>query len=78
MNADIEMLKRKADAGADRALTQFFFDNDVFERYMEQVRKAGISIPVVPGIMPIQNLTQLKRFAGRCGAGIPAFLDVAF
>lgn len=78
VNADIEMLKRKADAGADRALTQFFFDNDLFERYMEQVRKAGISIPVVPGIMPIQNLTQLKRFAGRCGAGIPAFLDARF
>ncbi|KQZ54680.1 5,10-methylenetetrahydrofolate reductase [Rhizobium sp. Root149] len=78
VNADIEMLKRKADAGADRALTQFFFDNDVFERYMEQVRKAGILIPVVPGIMPIQNLTQLKRFASRCGAGIPAFLDARF
>ncbi|MBP2549011.1 methylenetetrahydrofolate reductase (NADPH) [Neorhizobium galegae] len=75
---DIEMLKRKADAGADRALTQFFFDNDVFERYLEQVRAAGITIPVIPGIMPIQNLTQLKRFAGRCGSSVPSFLDERF
>lgn len=75
---DIEMLKLKADAGATRALTQFFFDNDVFERYMERVTKAGINIPVVPGIMPIQNLTQLKRFAGRCGTSIPSFLDDRF
>ena len=75
---DIEMLKRKADAGADRALTQFFFDNDVFERYLEQVRAAGINIPVIPGIMPIQNLTQLKRFASRCGSSVPSFLDARF
>lgn len=78
VNADIEMLKRKADAGADRALTQFFFDNDVFERYLEQVKKAGITIPVIPGIMPIQHLTQLKRFASRCGATIPSVLDARF
>ncbi|MBY5765902.1 methylenetetrahydrofolate reductase [NAD(P)H] [Rhizobium leguminosarum] len=76
--ADIDMLKRKADNGADRALTQFFFDNDNFERYLERVHGAGISIPVVPGIMPIQNLTQLKRFAGACGTVIPAFLDERF
>ncbi|SMF71698.1 methylenetetrahydrofolate reductase (NADPH) [Xaviernesmea oryzae] len=73
--ADIETLKSKADAGAHRALTQFFFDNDVFERYLEKVRAAGITIPIVPGIMPIQNLAQLKRFARRCGASVPAFLD---
>ncbi|MDR6818330.1 methylenetetrahydrofolate reductase (NADPH) [Neorhizobium sp. 2083] len=78
LSADIEMLKRKADAGAARALTQFFFDNDVFERYLEKVRAAGISIPIVPGIMPIQNLTQLKRFAGRCGSSVPSFLDARF
>ncbi|WP_395515964.1 methylenetetrahydrofolate reductase [NAD(P)H] [Pseudorhizobium flavum] len=75
---DIEMLKRKADAGAARALTQFFFDNDVYERYLEKVRAAGIDMPIVPGIMPIQNLTQLKRFAGRCGASVPTFLDRRF
>jgi methylenetetrahydrofolate reductase (NADPH) len=76
--ADIDVLKRKADAGAARALTQFFFDNDFFLRYLEQVDKAGITIPVVPGIMPIQNLTQLKRFASRCGTTIPASLDERF
>lgn len=75
---DIDMLKRKADNGATRALTQFFFDNDIFERYMERVTRAGITIPVVPGIMPIQNLTQLKRFAGRCGTSVPSFLDDRF
>lgn len=78
LSVDIEMLKRKADNGATRALTQFFFDNEHFERYMDKVIAAGIKIPVVPGIMPIQNLTQLKRFAGRCGTSIPAFLDERF
>ncbi|KKX29283.1 methylenetetrahydrofolate reductase [NAD(P)H] [Rhizobium sp. LC145] len=78
LSADIETLRRKADAGADRALTQFFFDNDIFERYLEKVAAAGITIPVVPGIMPIQNLTQLKRFARRCGSSVPSFLDDRF
>ncbi len=77
-SADIDMLKRKAENGADRALTQFFFDNDAFERYHDRVRAAGIQIPIVPGIMPIQNLTQLKRFAGACGASIPSWLDTRF
>ena len=76
--ADIDMLRRKADNGANRALTQFFFDNDVFERYHDRVRAAGVKIPVVPGIMPIQNLTQLKRFAGACGTTIPSWLDERF
>ncbi|WFU07581.1 methylenetetrahydrofolate reductase [NAD(P)H] [Rhizobium sp. CB3090] len=76
--ADIDMLKRKADNGANRALTQFFFDNDAFERYHDRVRAAGVKIPVVPGIMPIQNLTQLKRFAGACGTHIPSWLDERF
>ena len=75
---DLDMLKQKVDAGATRALTQFFFDNDIFERYLERVRAAGITIPIVPGIMPIQNLTQLKRFAAMCGASIPSFLDARF
>ena len=78
VDADIDMLKRKVDNGATRALTQFFFDNDRFERYLERVRAAGIHIPIVPGIMPIQNLSQLKRFAGACGATIPGWLDDRF
>lgn len=76
--ADIDTLKRKADAGAARALTQFFFENDVFERYLERARAAGVTIPILPGIMPIQNLTQLKRFARRCGSTVPGFLDERF
>jgi methylenetetrahydrofolate reductase (NADPH) len=72
--ADIDMLKRKVDAGACRALTQYFFDNDAFERYVERVRKAGISIPIVPGIMPVHNFRQLSSFSARCGATIPAWL----
>lgn len=69
--ADIDMLKRKVDNGATRALTQFFFDNNDFERYLERVRRAGINIPVVPGIMPINNLAAISRFAGLCGAKVP-------
>lgn len=75
---DIDMLKRKVDAGATRALTQFFFDNDIFERYLDKVAAAGITIPIIPGIMPIQNLTQLKRFAAMCGASVPSSLDRRF
>lgn len=77
-SVDLDMLKKKVDAGATRALTQFFFDNDIFERYLDRVRAAGITIPIVPGIMPIQNLAQLKRFASMCGATVPAVLDARF
>ncbi len=76
--ADIEMLKRKVDAGATRAITQFFYDNDVYERYLERVRAAGIDIPILPGIMPISNFKSLKRMAGLCGASIPARLARLF
>ncbi len=72
--ADIDMLKRKVDAGATRALTQFFFENDDFERYLERVRKAGITIPIVPGILPVHNLAQVQKFAGLCGASVPGWL----
>lgn len=74
VNADIDMLKRKVDNGATRALTQFFFDNDDFERYLERVRAAGIWIPIVPGILPINNFAQVVRFAGLCGARVPEVL----
>lgn len=78
LSMDIDMLKRKVDNGATRALTQFFFDNDAFQRYLDRVRTAGITIPIVPGIMPILNLTQLKRFASMCGTSVPAWLDERF
>lgn len=69
--ADIDTLKRKVDVGADRAITQFFFDNDLFESYVERVRAAGLSVPVVPGILPIHNIAAVRDFAGRCGASVP-------
>ncbi|MET3612089.1 methylenetetrahydrofolate reductase (NADPH) [Rhizobium aquaticum] len=72
--ADIDMLKRKVDAGATRALTQFFFENDQYERYLDKVVAAGITIPIVPGILPIHNLAQVRKFAGMCGASVPDYV----
>jgi methylenetetrahydrofolate reductase (NADPH) len=72
------MLKRKADNGATRAITQFFFDNDLYERYVERVRRAGIYIPIVPGILPVHNFKQVSSFAARCGTHVPAWLAERF
>jgi methylenetetrahydrofolate reductase (NADH) len=76
--ADVDMLKRKVDAGARRAITQFFFDNDLFEAYVERVRAAGITIPIVPGIIPVHSFPQVARFAERAGASMPAWLAQRF
>jgi len=76
--ADIEMLKRKVDAGADRAITQFFFDNDLYFRYLDVAQAAGIKIPIVPGVVPVQNFKQTSNFAKRTGAGIPAWFAERF
>ena len=70
-DADVEFLKRKVDAGTTRAITQFFYDNDVYERYVERVRAAGIDIPIVPGIMPVTSYQGLAKMAKVCGASIP-------
>ncbi|GGD92485.1 methylenetetrahydrofolate reductase [Aureimonas endophytica] len=75
---DIDLLKRKVDNGACRAITQFFFDNDVYEKYVERVRRAGIYVPIVPGIAPIHDFTKISRFAEGCGATIPAWLAARF
>ena len=72
---DIEILKAKADAGASRAITQFAFDYGLFPRLRERAHKAGIKIPIVPGLMPTTNFKGVARMAGRCGAGIPAWLS---
>ncbi len=71
---DLENLKRKLDAGATRAITQFFFDADVFLRFRDRCAAAGIESPVVPGILPITRFPQLTRFAAACGASVPDWL----
>jgi methylenetetrahydrofolate reductase (NADPH) len=76
--ADIDMLKAKVDAGASRAITQFFFENSLYFRYLDQVRKSGIDIPIVPGILPVQNFKQTKNFAARAGASVPDWLAHRF
>jgi methylenetetrahydrofolate reductase (NADPH) len=78
VDADLENLKRKVDAGADRAITQFFFDNDAFLRYRDRCAAVGIRADIVPGILPITRFPQLLRFAERCGASVPAWLRQRF
>lgn len=76
--ADLDHLKRKLDAGATRAITQFFFDVDVYLRFLDKVRAKGIDAEIVPGILPVTNVAQLKKFAGMCGTDVPAWLAHLF
>ena len=71
---DFEILKKKVDAGASRAITQFVFDNDAFPRFRDRVAAAGINVPIVPGLMPTTNFKGTRRMAARCGASIPDWL----
>ena len=75
---DIEALKRKVDAGADRAITQFFFDNTAYLRYLDVAAAAGLSIPIVPGVVPVQNFKQTAGFAKKTGASVPVWLAERF
>jgi len=75
---DIDVLKAKVDAGASRAITQFFFDIDGFLRFMEKVRAAGVTIPICAGIMPVTNFKGLKSMAAPCGIDLPAWLGNLF
>lgn len=75
---DIDNLKRKLDAGATRAITQMFFDNGDYLRYVDRVRAAGITAPIVPGIQPIHSFKQISGFAARCGASIPDWVAARF
>jgi methylenetetrahydrofolate reductase (NADPH) len=77
-DADIDVLKAKVDAGATRAITQVFFDNDLYFRYLDRVRARGISIPVVPGIMPMHNFKQARNFVTRAGTSVPDWLAAKF
>ena len=75
---DLDNLKAKLDAGANRAITQFFFDVDVFLRFRDRVAAAGINVPIVPGILPVTNFAQLRRMSTACGASIPAWMGGHF
>jgi len=76
--ADIDNLKRKLDAGATRAITQMFFNNDDYFRFVDRARAAGITAPIVPGIQPIHSFKQISGFAARCGATIPGWMAERF
>jgi methylenetetrahydrofolate reductase (NADPH) len=78
IDQDLDVMKKKVDAGATRAITQFFFDNEQYLRFLEKVRAKGINIPIVPGILPVQNFKQAKNFAERAGASVPQWLAERF
>lgn len=78
VDEEIAYLKRKVDAGADQIITQFFFDTDVFLRFHQRVREAGINVPVIPGILPIANFARAVSFAERCGTRVPPWYHVMF
>ncbi len=77
-DADLDNLKRKIDAGADNAITQFFFNPDVFLRFLDRARAAGISVPIVPGIIPVTNFAQTAKFSAMCGAEVPGWMHGLF
>jgi methylenetetrahydrofolate reductase (NADPH) len=76
--ADIDNLKRKIDAGATRAITQFFFDVDVFFRFLDKAHAAGIDVPIVPGILPVTNFARVTQFAATCGTRVPDWMAGLF
>ena len=78
LESELDNLKRKIDAGATRAITQFFFDNWTYLRFVDRARKAGISVPIVPGIMPVSNFTQTVRFASQAGTSVPKSMGRLF
>jgi methylenetetrahydrofolate reductase (NADPH) len=77
-DADLDNLKRKIDAGANRAITQFFFEVDTYLRFVDRARARGIDVPIVPGILPVTNFAQVKKFAALCGAGVPDWMGTMF
>jgi methylenetetrahydrofolate reductase (NADPH) len=76
--ADLDNLKRKIDAGATRAITQYFFDVASYERFLDRAVKAGITVPIVPGILPVTNFAQVVKFSGACGTSVPRWLADLF
>jgi methylenetetrahydrofolate reductase (NADPH) len=76
--SDLDALKRKFDAGADRAISQFFFAPETFFRFRDRAAAAGVDAEIVPGILPVSNVAQTRKFAAMCGAAIPAWMDRLF
>jgi len=76
--ADLDNLKRKIDGGASRAITQFFFEVDHYFRFLDRARAAGITVPIVPGILPVTNFAQVRKFSAMCGTEVPAWLAELF
>jgi len=77
-DSDLDNLKRKLDAGASRAITQYFFDSTAFLKFLERARRAGISAPIVPGILPVTNFAQVVRFSAMCGTAVPDWMKELF
>ena len=77
-DADLDNLKRKIDAGANRAITQYFFDTDTYLRFLDRCLAARISVPIVPGILPVSNFGQVAKFSAMCGASVPAWMAALF
>ncbi len=77
-DADLDNLKRKVDAGASAAITQFFFETDVYLRFRDRVQAAGISVPIIPGILPVTNFARVDNFGAKCGASMPAWMAELF
>ncbi len=78
LDHDIDVLKAKVDAGATRAISQFFFDMDAFLRFRDRVRAAGVTIPLIPGVMPVSNFAALQRMSASCGTAVPGWLAAHF
>ncbi len=76
--ADLDNLKQKLDAGATRAITQYFFESETFLRFLDRALAAGITAPIVPGIMPVSNFAQAQKFSAMCGAGVPSWMARLF
>jgi methylenetetrahydrofolate reductase (NADPH) len=75
---DLDNLKRKIDAGATRAISQYFFDTDIYLRFLDRCAAAGITVPIVPGILPVTNFAQVRKFSAMCGAGVPEWMAHLF
>ena len=73
--ADLKHFKAKIDAGADAAITQYFYNPDAYFHFVDAVRRLGVQVPITPGIMPIANFSQLRRFSEQCGAEIPRWIS---